>query len=345
MTAWWAAAISLAALAAIAARAMSAAAATPSPISGTARTRSSVLGISSTFGKRTTTRYLRFANFFRQRNSRRARNADCRVSISATNNVATNLTIARNFRISLQCRMFEQINDKMDLLRRSPSDRRDVLVAMKQRLDAGSDLSRKWPSPARAARAHGRALHDQSQRPHGASRPHFARGVQLPSGDAFCRTLRWPRARRGWRKTKSSMRMVCSCTKSIRRPPHSGDSTCLWCASPAQAVSSSAVPTAMLEVFRWLATSRGTHAISQAAELHLRLMYIQPFSEMNGRIARLWMNLLLQQRGLPPALLAAEDRPVYGEAIARAGIDGGRALERLLASASNARSICVLGRL
>lgn len=100
---------------------------------------------------------------------------------------------------------------------------------------------------------------------------------------------------------------------------------------PGQAVDASAVPTAMAEIFRWVETAPHQHAIAQATELHLKLMYIQPFKDMNARVSRLWLNLVLMQRGLPPALLGSEHRLAYGEAIARAGQDGGNALAHIIA--------------
>lgn len=42
---------------------------------------------------------------------------------------------------------------------------------------------------------------------------------------------------------------------------------------------------------------------------------IHPFSDGNGRTARLLMNLLLMQAGYPPAVIGPEQRAVYIDAL------------------------------
>ena len=45
------------------------------------------------------------------------------------------------------------------------------------------------------------------------------------------------------------------------------------------------------------------------------------------------MNLILMQRGLPPALLLGEERPDYLECVRHASEDGGLSLARLVSGA------------
>jgi Fic family protein len=49
------------------------------------------------------------------------------------------------------------------------------------------------------------------------------------------------------------------------------------------------------------------HPVELAAEFHFRFVYIHPFSDGNGRTARLLMNLILMKYGFPPAVKAAND--------------------------------------
>ncbi|NQX62876.1 Fic family protein [Paenibacillus qinlingensis] len=49
------------------------------------------------------------------------------------------------------------------------------------------------------------------------------------------------------------------------------------------------------------------HPVELAAEFHFRFVYIHPFSDGNGRTARLIMNLILMQFGFPPAIVKAEN--------------------------------------
>ncbi|MDQ0919171.1 Fic family protein [Paenibacillus sp. V4I5] len=47
------------------------------------------------------------------------------------------------------------------------------------------------------------------------------------------------------------------------------------------------------------------HPVELAAEFHFRFVYIHPFSDGNGRTARLLMNLILMKYGFPPAIVKA----------------------------------------
>ena len=56
-------------------------------------------------------------------------------------------------------------------------------------------------------------------------------------------------------------------------------------------------------------------AITQAAKLHLEFVTIHPFSDGNGRCARLLMNLKLLQNGYPLTIIKVKDRVEYIQAI------------------------------
>jgi Fic family protein len=80
------------------------------------------------------------------------------------------------------------------------------------------------------------------------------------------------------------------------------------------------VPSLMGEFGRWLESNElGADA---ALEAHLRLVSIHPFSDGNGRAARLLMNLLLLRAGYPPVSVRPEDRASYLDAIERAQLTG-----------------------
>ncbi|MDU0205832.1 Fic family protein [Paenibacillus sp. MAH-36] len=59
------------------------------------------------------------------------------------------------------------------------------------------------------------------------------------------------------------------------------------------------------------------HPVELAAEFHFRFVYIHPFSDGNGRTARLLMNLILMKYGFPPAIVKAanEVRLKYYESL------------------------------
>jgi len=69
----------------------------------------------------------------------------------------------------------------------------------------------------------------------------------------------------------------------------------------------------MTEFGRWL--SAVTPGPDAAFEAHLRLVLIHPFSDGNGRTARLLMNLLLLKDAYPPVIIGPEDRTEHIESL------------------------------
>jgi len=65
----------------------------------------------------------------------------------------------------------------------------------------------------------------------------------------------------------------------------------------------------------WLDENKDMHPVLLSAEAHYRLVSIHPFIDGNGRTARLLMNLILLQHGLPPAIIKNSKRKEYIEAI------------------------------
>lgn len=70
------------------------------------------------------------------------------------------------------------------------------------------------------------------------------------------------------------------------------------------------VPDLIKKYFVWLGEKTGNKVL-QACEAHYRLVSIHPFTDGNGRTARLVMNLLLLCAGYPPIIVRKEDRHEY----------------------------------
>lgn len=79
----------------------------------------------------------------------------------------------------------------------------------------------------------------------------------------------------------------------------------------------------MKELARWIEADRDQmHPIEFAAKLHLRFVFIHPFEDGNGRVARLIMNLALLQDGYVPAIVPLVVRHEYIQLLERAHKDG-----------------------
>lgn len=81
------------------------------------------------------------------------------------------------------------------------------------------------------------------------------------------------------------------------------------------------VPELMTAFYEWLNKDAKGHPAKVAADAHLKFVTIHPFSDGNGRTARLLMNVMLMQKGYPPALIRKEDRQAYISSIGRAQIE------------------------
>lgn len=60
-----------------------------------------------------------------------------------------------------------------------------------------------------------------------------------------------------------------------------------------------------------IAEESGFHPVMLASEAHWLIVSKEPFTEGNGRAARLFMNLLLMAAGYPPAIVRKRDRAAY----------------------------------
>lgn len=75
------------------------------------------------------------------------------------------------------------------------------------------------------------------------------------------------------------------------------------------------IPTLMRNFASWLDSAPDTPETAFAAHRHL--VDIHPFTDGNGRTARLLMNLILTRGGYPPLTVRREDRPDYLRALER----------------------------
>ncbi len=78
------------------------------------------------------------------------------------------------------------------------------------------------------------------------------------------------------------------------------------------------IPALMQDFGLWLAAAQATPAL--AFEAHFRLTAIHPFSDGNGRAARLMMNLILLRGGYPPVPVPPADRKGYLDALETASL-------------------------
>jgi Fic family protein len=99
------------------------------------------------------------------------------------------------------------------------------------------------------------------------------------------------------------------------------------------------VPALMTELVEWYHKNKRTMLIPElAAWIHYHFVCIHPFIDGNGRTTRLLMNLVLMQKGYPPAVILNVDRKKYYSALKQADLDKpneflnfvGRAIERSL---------------
>jgi Fic family protein len=65
----------------------------------------------------------------------------------------------------------------------------------------------------------------------------------------------------------------------------------------------------------------GDHPVIHAAKVHKEFVFIHPFIDGNGRVARLLMNLVLMQAGYPITLIPTISRPAYIRSLEKAHTD------------------------
>nr|CAD7407217.1 unnamed protein product [Timema cristinae] len=89
----------------------------------------------------------------------------------------------------------------------------------------------------------------------------------------------------------------------------------------------------MEEFSRWLNSEQALrlHPIRYAALAHYKLVHIHPFSDGNGRTARLLMNTILMQAGFPPVIILKQDRHKYYEHLNHANQGDVRPFVRFIA--------------
>ena len=75
------------------------------------------------------------------------------------------------------------------------------------------------------------------------------------------------------------------------------------------------------EFFRWYDRKKGgLHPVELAALVHLKFVTVHPFSDGNGRVARLLMNFALHRRGFPMLDIPYAGRNSYYNALERAQV-------------------------
>jgi Fic family protein len=84
------------------------------------------------------------------------------------------------------------------------------------------------------------------------------------------------------------------------------------------------VPALMADFLEEMTARTDWHPVELAAEAHYRLVTIHPFIDGNGRTARLLMNLILLQKGYPPALIRKRDRVPYLNSLEKAQLGGSK---------------------
>lgn len=69
----------------------------------------------------------------------------------------------------------------------------------------------------------------------------------------------------------------------------------------------------MVDLVEWLndESTRAMDPIERAAIAHYKLVLVHPFTDGNGRTARLLLNLIMMRSGFPPVILPVETRAEY----------------------------------
>ena len=86
------------------------------------------------------------------------------------------------------------------------------------------------------------------------------------------------------------------------------------------------------ELFKWINSAK-MHPVELAALSHYKLVRIHPFSDGNGRVSRLLMNLILMKNGFPPAVVLNTDRKKYYDRLKKADMGNESPFVNLMAQA------------
>jgi Fic family protein len=90
----------------------------------------------------------------------------------------------------------------------------------------------------------------------------------------------------------------------------------------------------MEELVGWLKKNMNRmHPVQLAALAHHKLTHIHPFTDGNGRTARLFMNLVLMQKGYPMVVILKNDRRKYYRALEKADKGNTDEIEKFVAQA------------
>ncbi|MBL6988903.1 MAG: Fic family protein [Bacteriovoracaceae bacterium] len=80
-----------------------------------------------------------------------------------------------------------------------------------------------------------------------------------------------------------------------------------------------AVSAEMGQMIKWANSNfKKIHPIEFAAKIHHEIVKIHPFTDGNGRVARLIMNLILMYNHYPPAIIRNEEKSIYYDALEKA---------------------------
>jgi len=94
------------------------------------------------------------------------------------------------------------------------------------------------------------------------------------------------------------------------------------------------IPKLMEELIIWVRKNKKKmHPVELAALAHHRLVHIHPFTDGNGRTARLFMNLILMQKGYPMVIILKNDRKQYYRSLEKADKGKTDDIERFVAQA------------
>ncbi len=94
------------------------------------------------------------------------------------------------------------------------------------------------------------------------------------------------------------------------------------------------VPQLMEQMIIWARkNSDKLHPVELAAQAHHKLVHIHPFTDGNGRTARLFMNLILLQKGYPLVIILKNDRQKYYRSLEKADKGNVQDFEKFIAQA------------